>query len=100
GRHGPTATAPPMCCAAAHGKAIPPIFASPAAINTTPTCAISRTDSVWRARLRAREHLVMMESTITRRRLLSTALLGAGALAVPGATSTAAATPAPKEALL
>jgi hypothetical protein len=41
----------------------------------------------------------MTESTITRRRLLSTALLGAGALAVPGTTA-AAATPAPKEALL
>jgi hypothetical protein len=42
----------------------------------------------------------MTESTFTRRRLLSTALLGIGTLAVPGAIAPAAATPAPKEALL
>jgi hypothetical protein len=41
----------------------------------------------------------MTKSTLTRRRILTTAMLGAGALAAPQAIAVAA-TPAPKEALL
>jgi hypothetical protein len=41
----------------------------------------------------------MTKSTLTRRRILTTAMLGAGALAAPHAIAVAA-TPAPKEALL
>jgi Domain of unknown function (DUF4399) len=42
----------------------------------------------------------MTKPAITRRRILATAVLGAGALAAPRTISTAAATPSPKEALL
>jgi hypothetical protein len=42
----------------------------------------------------------MMTPTITRRRILTAAMLGAGALTAPRAIPTAAATPSPKEALL
>jgi hypothetical protein len=42
----------------------------------------------------------MTERTITRRRIIGTAVLGAGALALPGGMPAAWATPSPKETLL
>jgi hypothetical protein len=42
----------------------------------------------------------MTKPMFTRRRIITAAMLGAGALALPRAISPAAATPAPKEALL